>query len=93
MYQLNISNQARKDLKRLDKPIIKVALSILDNIAENPHLGEPLFGNLSNLKKWSFIHRGIDYRIAYQIFEEYIEVKVMQIGTRENFYDELNRRR
>lgn len=93
MYQLNISNKAKKDLKRLDKPVIKTALSILDNIAENPHLGEPLLGNLSHLKKWSFNHMGIDYRIAYQIFEEYIEVKVMQVGTRENFYIELNRRK
>jgi addiction module RelE/StbE family toxin len=93
MYNLNFSNQAKKDLKRLDRPVIKAVLSILEDIAENPHAGEPLRGNLSHLKKWSINHMGIDYRIAYQIFEEYIEVKIMQIGTRENFYDELKRRR
>jgi addiction module RelE/StbE family toxin len=93
MYKLLISNQAKKDLKRLDKPVIKAVLSILEDIAENPHVGEPLRGNLSHLKKWSFHHLGIDYRIAYQIFEDHIEVKIMQIGTRENFYDELKRRR
>jgi addiction module RelE/StbE family toxin len=93
MYKLNISNQAKKDLKRLDKPVIKEVLSVLEAIAENPHAGEPLSGNLSHLKKWSFNHLGIGYRIAYQVFEEHIEVKIMQIGSRENFYDELKRRR
>lgn len=93
MYQLKISNQAKQDLKRLDRPVIKTVISILAQIAEDPHAGEPLSGNLSNLKKWSFSHMGIDYRIAYQIFEAHIEIKIMQIGTRENFYDELKRRR
>ncbi|MBP1996133.1 type II toxin-antitoxin system RelE family toxin [Paenibacillus eucommiae] len=92
MFELNISNQAKKDLKRLDKSVIKEVLSILESIAENPHAGEPLHGNLTHLKKWSFTHLGVGYRIAYQIFEEHIEVKIMQIGTRENFYDELKRR-
>lgn len=93
MYQLNVTNQAKKDLKRLDRPIIKIILGILDDIAENPHAVESLHGNLSHLKKWSFTHLGIGYRIAYQIFETHIEVKVLMIGTRENFYDELKRRR
>jgi len=92
MYELKVTNQAKKDLKRLDKPIIKKILGILDDIAEEPHVGEPLHGNYSYLKKWSFTHLGIGYRIAYQIYEEHIEVKVLMIGTRENFYDELKLR-
>jgi addiction module RelE/StbE family toxin len=93
MYQLKITNQAKKDLKRLNKPVIKIVLSILEEIAENPYAGEPLHGDLSHLKKWSFSHIGTEYRIAYQIFEGHIEVKVMQIGSRENFYNELKHRR
>ncbi|MDF2721129.1 MAG: hypothetical protein K0Q59_804 [Paenibacillus sp.] len=93
MYQLLVTNQAKKDLKRLDKPIIKIVLSLLEDIAENPHAGETLQGDLSHLKKRSFTHLGIGYRIAYQIYEQYVEVKVLMIGTRENFYDELKRRR
>ncbi len=33
MYQLHVANQAKKDLKRLDKPTIKIILGILDDIA------------------------------------------------------------
>jgi len=93
MYQVYVTNQAKKDLKRLDKPIIKIVLNILESIAENPYGGESLYGELSQLKKWTFTHSGISYRIAYQIYEEHIEVKVFMIGTRDNFYDELKRRR
>lgn len=50
MYQVNISNQAKKDIKRLDKPVIRTLLKILDDIAENPHAGDPLKGNLSQEK-------------------------------------------
>lgn len=92
MYQLSISNRAKKDLKQLDKPVLKAALTILEDIAERPHEGEPLRGNLSHLKKRSFSHMGNEYRIAYQIYESFIKVKVFKIGSRENFYDELKRR-
>ncbi len=92
MYDLRISNQAEKDLKRLDKPMIHAVLSALETIAENPHAGEPLHGDLSHLKKWSFTHMGVGYRIAYRIYEERVKVAIIHIGTRENFYDELKRR-
>jgi len=93
MYQLNVTNQAKKDLKRLDKSTIKIVLDLLEDISENPHNGEPLYGGVSHLKKRSFTHLGIGYRIAYQIYEMHIEVKILMIGSRENFYDELTRRR
>ena len=34
----------------------------------------------------------VEYRIAYQIKEQEIVVVIMQIGTRENFYDELKKK-
>lgn len=92
MFQLYISNQAKKDIKRLDKPVIKKLVSVLEEIAENPFLGEPLKGELSHLKKWKLIHFGVEYRIAYLIIEDRVEVRVLQVGTRENFYNELKRR-
>ena len=92
IYDLRISNCAKKDLKRLDKTVIHAVLSVLEKIAENPYAGEPFHGDLSNLKKWSLNHMGASYRIAYRIYEDRVEVVIMQIGTRENFYDELKRR-
>lgn len=34
MYQLFVSNQAKKDLKRFDKAVIKKVIMILEDIAE-----------------------------------------------------------
>lgn len=93
MYQLFVSNQAKKSLKRFDKAVIKKVILILEDIAENPFAGEPLKGDLSHLRKWTFSHQGTGYRIAYHIYEDRIEIKVLQIGTRENFYEELKRRK
>jgi len=35
---------------------------------------------------------GVEYRMAYQIKEQEVVVIIMQIGTRENFYEELKKR-
>lgn len=93
MYQLYVSNQAKRDLKRFDKAVIKKLILILEEIAENPYTGDPLKEDLSHLRKWSFTQQGTGYRIAYQIYEDLVEVRILQVGTKENFYDELKRRK
>ena len=62
MYQLFVSNQAKKDLKRFDKAIIKKVILMLEDIAENPFAGEPLKGDMSHLMKWSFNHQGTGHK-------------------------------
>lgn len=89
MYQLIIPNQVKKEIKRLDKSLLNSLIVILEDIAEHPKNGEPLRGDLSHLRKWSFNHLGIEYRIAYQINDDRIEVLVLKVGTRENFYADL----
>ena len=42
--------------------------------------------------KWIIKDQGIQYRIAYVIYENRVEVKIIRVGTRENFYEELKRR-
>ncbi|HBL51585.1 MAG TPA: plasmid stabilization protein, partial [Firmicutes bacterium] len=61
-------------------------------LAYNPTLGTPLSGNLSHLNKLEVRYRTIEYRIVYKIVRERIEIHVIHIGTRENFYSELRRR-
>ena len=63
----------------------------LRDIAENPQVGVLLKGDLSTVRKWIIREQGVQYRIAYTIHEERIEVRVIMIGTRENFYKELKR--
>lgn len=36
--------------------------------------------------------QGIQYCIAYEIYDDRVEVKIIRVGTRENYYEELKRR-
>lgn len=92
MYQVIIPNSVKRDLRRIDKAVAKVVIQQLDKLALNPFLGSPLLGNLSHLMKINIRQQTIEYRIVYKIVEARLEVHVVHIGTRENFYNELRRR-
>lgn len=92
MHEIIVPKSVIKEIKKLGKPISQKVKHALCAIAENPYLGLPLSGELSAIRKWAFQDRGIQYRIAYEIFEDRVEVKIILVGTRENFYKELKRR-
>jgi len=46
MYQVNLLNSAKKDLKRLDKRFQKKAIFVLRLLKANPLLGEKMEGEL-----------------------------------------------
>jgi len=92
MFNVIVPNSVKKDIKKLDKPVISKVLSLLENIAENPHQGIPLTGHFSPFLKLEMTVKGVHYRIAYRVNEEKVEIYVLHVGTRENFYNELKRR-
>jgi len=92
MYTVIVPNSVKKDIKKLDKPVISKILDLLENLGQDPFRGTPLTGYFSNLLKLELLHKGIQYRIAYQVNEKRIEIYILHVGTRENFYDELKRR-
>lgn len=60
----------------------------VDNIIENPSIGEHLKGKLRKIQTHHFTHQGVNYRIAYQVKNNTIFI---MIGTRENFYNDLTK--
>lgn len=92
MYELVVLNSAARQLRKFDKPARSRIIAALEKIAENPYSGELLKGDLATIFSYHLKVAGIDYRIAYQVKEQEIVVLVLQIGTRENFYDELKKR-
>ncbi|MCZ2846296.1 MAG: type II toxin-antitoxin system RelE/ParE family toxin [Candidatus Bathyarchaeota archaeon] len=92
MYTVIIPNSVKKDLKKLNRPTINKIINLLESLSENPFQGISLAGDFSNLLKLEFRQQGIHYRIVYHIVKEKVEVYVLHIGTRENFYAELKRR-
>ncbi len=92
MYEVVILNSAARQLKKLDKPIRTKICEVLEKIAKDPFMGDMLKGNLSTIYSYHLKVTGVEYRIAYQIKEQEIVVVIMQIGTRENFYNELKKK-
>lgn len=92
MYEVIILNSASRQLKKFDKLVRNKIIAVLERIATNPFIGDQLKGNLATIYSYHLKVSGVEYRIAYQIKEQEIVVVVMQIGTRENFYEELKKR-
>ena len=83
MYEILITEPAKKFLKKLDKNIKKRILDKIEELADDPKKGIPLVGNLSGL--WKL--RIGDYRAIYKIFHDKLIVSVIKIGHRKNIYD------
>ncbi|NLA06482.1 MAG: type II toxin-antitoxin system mRNA interferase toxin, RelE/StbE family [Firmicutes bacterium] len=92
MYTIIVPNSVRKGLKKLDKPVVKKILDSLEVLSQKPTLGIPLSGNLAELRKLNIYHHKTEYRIVYRALHDQVEIHIIHIGTRENFYNELKRR-
>ena len=92
MYAIIIPNSVKKDLKKLDKLVIKKIIDCLETLSQNPTSGIPLSGNLSDLRRLKIHHQKTEYRIVYRVINDRIEIHILHVGTRENLYEELKRR-
>jgi len=93
MYKLIILTPAARFLKKLkEKPLKAAFQKAVDEILENPYIGDPKTGDLSGVYSYDIFYNRTNYELAYTILEEDDEtVVVILAGTRENFYDDLKR--
>lgn len=93
MASLIISPAAGKYLKKIkDKKLKKLFKEAIDEIAEDPTVGDAKVGDLEGISTYDFRYNKTDYRVAYTL--EYINdeiVVVIMAGTHENFYKELKK--
>ena len=81
-YSLRIKKSAFKELQRLDKKERIRVVSAIDQLAENPHIGKLLKGELSGLRR---IRSG-NYRVIYEINEREVIILVLRIAHRKQVY-------
>ena len=81
-YSLKIKKSALKELQRLDNPTRERLITAIDQLAENPHVGKLLKGDLSGLRR---IRIG-SYRVIYEINETKILVLILRVAQRKNVY-------
>ena len=90
-YKVFLSNKAGKQYKKLDPHIRDKIKSKLDRLKQHPHKAFALSGKYAALRYLKIIHKGVKYRIVYDISDVRKEVLIIFLGTRENFYKELRR--
>ena len=86
-WQINWSDEARKELRKLDKPTQKKVLNYLrKRVAKANHpcdFGKPL--RYEHYGFWRY--RVGDLRIICQVMEEELLILVLRVGHRKNIYD------
>ena len=85
MYRVVYSDQIEKDLKRVDKAVIKKILDRIEKyLAQDPtKLGKALKGNFQGY--WRY--RWGDYRVIYKISEKEILIVILRLSHRKSSYE------
>lgn len=92
MYRIKYSPAAVKYIKKIRNKQLKTELKkAIDQIANDPYVGEAKMGDLQGLFGYDVYYDSVNYEIAYTVKEMEILVTIIMVGTRENFYNELKR--
>jgi mRNA interferase RelE/StbE len=91
MYEIKFSPAAEKYFKKLKEQKLKDAYrNAIKAISQDPYLGEKKRGDLNGVYGYDVKYAGVNYEIAYTIYEQDNQlVVVLLAGTRENFYEQL----
>ena len=81
-FSIRIKESAAKELRRVAKPDRARIVAAIDRLAETPHLGTSLKGDLRGLRR---IRVG-DYRILYEVRDKELVVLVVRIAHRGDAY-------
>ena len=93
MYEIRYSKSAERYLKRInDKRLLLAFKESIKKLESNPYIGVQKVGDLRGIYGYDVKYAGINYELAYRIYEEIGQfVVIILAGTRENFYEELKR--
>lgn len=93
MNKIIFHTRVKQDVKRLGKPVRTFLTEhVFPTLSHHPDSGESLTGDFSGCFSHHVRYQGTHYRIAYEYLPDDHLVRVIMIGTRENFYHKLKRR-
>lgn len=82
-----------KSLERLNDVLLQRVEDEIDNIISSPRLGTRKKGDLAHVWVHKFHFQSQEWLLAYSFNEGKLTLHLLQIGSHENFYDDLKRRR
>ena len=81
-FSIQIKGSAAKELNRIDVSTRSGIVAYIDRLAESPHLGTTLKGDLRGLRR---IRVG-DYRVIYEVQDSVLVVLVVRVAHRRDAY-------
>ena len=81
-YSIQIKKSALRELHKLPESDRPRLIAAIDQLAEHPHAGKLLKGDLSGLRRL----RVGDYRIIYEVDEEEVLILILRAAHRKNIY-------
>ena len=85
MYQIRLAKDAEKSFLKITQSLPAIGRKIrvqIDRLKTNPHLGMKLQGADRETRR---IRVG-DYRVVYEVYENYLVILVVYIGSRGGAY-------
>ena len=87
------SRRFEKVLRKLPEPQLKTVEDEIDNIIENPGIGELKKGDLSHPRVHKFKINNEQVLLGYSWLENKIEIHLLYLGVHENFYKKMKEQR
>ena len=87
------SRRFEKVVRKLPEPQLKTVEDEIDNIIENPEIGELKKGDLSHLRVHKFKINNEQVLLGYSWLESKIEIYLLYLGAHENFYKKMKEQR
>ena len=81
-FSIRIKKSAARELKRLARPDRVRIVAAIDRLAETPHLGAALKGDLRGLRRL----RVGDHRVVYEVRDDDLVVLVVRVAHRREAY-------
>ena len=92
MARVRIETSAIRDLKRLPKEIVEWVSKVVEELSENPFIGERLRLSASFRGLYCFKLRKGDYRLIYCYIPRRDTVYIVAVGHRDEIYEKFRRR-
>lgn len=94
MYQIFLTKQSVKQIKKQGKSFKTEVANILRQLSADPYnpKTERLTGQLHFIWSYHFTFSGTSHRLAYTVSEKEKSLTVISVGPRENFYQILKKR-
>jgi len=90
-YRIEFEKRAIRQYKRLDRQARGKVANKINTLGEDPHRYPLLSGTLAGLRKIIVPTPAGEYRIVFTLDEKMKAVDITFVGSRQNFYRELQR--